>query len=329
MNVPPKVSVVMPVYNVADCVAESIVTVQAQSFKSWELIVVNDGSTDATERMVQALASQDTRIRVINQQNAGVAMARNRGLEQALGDYLVFLDGDDLWHQDFLERVVTQLQTTQADLVFCGLDYLEMNGTRRPRIMTFRPEISPASDLIEAFLAGDVLLCMGNVGLRITFRSSYLRFTEGCRHGEDTEYLLRVLVASNFACFLPEPLFLYRVRKGSATRQAWDWRARLDGIQAADRALDHLREQVREIQPFIIDAHQSRVHYSKYRFLYRMVKEGAWKDAQDLLVHKRWKDAVQAVAQRESILHRGKARIVLSGNRLVWRLVWIFGCMKR
>jgi len=308
----------MPVYNVAAYVAASVASVQAQTFTSWELIVVNDGSTDETCRILQSLAREDHRIRLTSQQNAGVAKARNRGLDMAQGDVLVFLDGDDLWRKDYLEQTLAKLEEFQAGFVFCGVEYLEANGSLRPCVMKLPQGILTPDALIEAMLSGAITLCMGSVALRRTPAVRSLRFTEGCRYGEDTEYLIRVLPLSRSIYFLAEPLFLYRVRPGSVTQQDWDWRIRLDGVHAVDRAFEFVHDHCPKS---VIGGHQSLRHFWKYRFLYRMVKGGIFKDAQELLDQEAWRSALRSVAQGGSYWHRRKARILLGGNRLLWRLV--------
>ncbi len=318
----------MPVHNVAAYVAESIGSLQGQTWKDWELVVINDGSTDGTDSIVQALAAQDARIRVVNQANAGVACARNHGLDLIRGDHLVFLDGDDLWRQDFLSTALASMQETGAGLFFCGLDYLQADGSRKPRPMRIQPGPMDAGELIRLQLAEVVLLVMGNTVLRRTPEIRELRFVEGCRHGEDTEYLLRAMSCLGSAHFLEDALFLYRVRPGSATRQQWDWRSRVDGIHAMDRALEHLLRQASGRYRQAIEEECHRLHFSKYRFLYQMVKYGAWEDAQAFIAQESWQASLRFTARQGPSGHRGKARILLGQNRLAWRLISLYARMK-
>jgi glycosyltransferase involved in cell wall biosynthesis len=96
----------MPVYNVEKYVAESIQSVLDQTYSDFELNIVNDGSTDNTANVVRSF--QDARIRLITQENKGVSVARNKGIEAALGDYIAFLDGDDLWCPDCLAKMIAK-----------------------------------------------------------------------------------------------------------------------------------------------------------------------------------------------------------------------------
>ena len=134
----PKFSTIIPTYNRASFVCRAVDSVLAQTFADFELIIVDDGSTDATKL---ALEPYKDRIIYIRQNNSGVSAARNRGIDAATGEWLAFLDSDDEWHTDYLARHVyylsgkTALCMQVADSCFWGLDgarrtYFEINGTR-------------------------------------------------------------------------------------------------------------------------------------------------------------------------------------------------------
>ena len=97
----PLVSVVMPAFNSAHWIADAIRSIQSQTYTNWELLVVNDGSTDNTVEKIESL-SGDERIRIFSQNNSGPAVARNLGIEEAKGEFLAFLDADDMWFKDKL-----------------------------------------------------------------------------------------------------------------------------------------------------------------------------------------------------------------------------------
>jgi teichuronic acid biosynthesis glycosyltransferase TuaG len=113
-----RISIVMPAYNADRYIAESINSACAQTHTDWELIVVDDGSTDDTAEVVRELAATDDRIKYVRQDNGGQASARNTGLRNASGDLVAFLDADDLWFPTKLELQVQALDANEADLVF-------------------------------------------------------------------------------------------------------------------------------------------------------------------------------------------------------------------
>lgn len=109
----------MPAYNAGRFIAESINSVQSQSYGDWELIVIDDGSSDDTYRIARDLSKQDKRIKVFRQENGGPARARNNGIKEASGDAIAFLDADDLWLPNKLEQQVTFLENNpQVALLF-------------------------------------------------------------------------------------------------------------------------------------------------------------------------------------------------------------------
>ena len=125
---PPTISIVMPLYNKAGQVLETIASVRAQTLSGWELVVVDDGSTDGGPALVRCL--QDARIRVVNQGNAGVSAARNRGIELARADLVAFLDADDLWLPGFLAAITAlQADFPQAGWYGTGYEIRPAQGT--------------------------------------------------------------------------------------------------------------------------------------------------------------------------------------------------------
>lgn len=117
----PLISIIIPAYNVSPWLSATLHSVQAQTFTNWECIIVDDGSTDNPATCIP----DDPRFRLIQQANAGVSTARNRGLDEAQGTLIAFLDGDDIWHPQALERFVRRLlkQTLLilSGAIFCGL----------------------------------------------------------------------------------------------------------------------------------------------------------------------------------------------------------------
>lgn len=115
----PKVSIIMPVYNAEKYVSEAIESVRNQSYENWELIIVDDGSTDRSPEIIDAYSRKDPRIKSFHQKNQGVSMARNFALCQTHGEYVTFIDSDDVYHPDRLQRMVSVFENHPAcDIVF-------------------------------------------------------------------------------------------------------------------------------------------------------------------------------------------------------------------
>lgn len=125
-SIKPKVSVIIPTYNCAHLVSQAVESVLDQTYRDFELIVINDGSTDDTE---QVLPSFGSKIRLITQENLGVAEARNTGIRNAYGEYIAFLDADDLWLPSKLDYQITFLESRpDVDVAYCDIYVIDEDG---------------------------------------------------------------------------------------------------------------------------------------------------------------------------------------------------------
>ena len=121
------ISVIMPLYNKAEQVEASLRSVLAQTYKDFEIVVVDDGSTDGSAEKVESLGIEN--LRLIRQKNAGVSAARNRGIEEARGEFVAFLDADDLWKPDYLATQFDQIQKyTECDVFATNYEFMDSDG---------------------------------------------------------------------------------------------------------------------------------------------------------------------------------------------------------
>lgn len=115
------ISVIVPVYNVAQYLEKSIASIQEQTYQNLEIILVDDGATDESGRLCDAIAEQDDRVSVLHKKNEGLSQARNDGMKQAQGDYLIFIDSDDYIHPEMIQSLYEQLVQEDADVSSCGV----------------------------------------------------------------------------------------------------------------------------------------------------------------------------------------------------------------
>src|SRR5438445_4187602 len=135
---PPKISVVIPAYNVAEFICETLDSVLAQKFREHEIVVVNDGSPD-TERFERAIRSRLEDVVYIRQRNAGAGAARNTAIEHARGHIIAFLDGDDVWLPDFLASQYVFLERNGLDMAYCDASLFGMQSAYRRTFMETAP----------------------------------------------------------------------------------------------------------------------------------------------------------------------------------------------
>jgi glycosyltransferase involved in cell wall biosynthesis len=136
------VSVIIPAYNASDTIVETLESVRAQSHRALDVIIVDDGSQDATVEIAQQFATQDPRFRVIRQANAGVAAARNHGAAEATSDLLAFVDADDLWTTDKIERQLAALDAAGPETGLCYTWYAMIDGASK---IIYRENVRPIS----------------------------------------------------------------------------------------------------------------------------------------------------------------------------------------
>lgn len=127
----PLVTIITPLYNAQDFITQTIESIQAQTYQNWEQIIVDDLSTDSSVAIVKDLAAKDGRIRLITlSRNCGAAEARNKATELASGDYIAFLDADDCWHPEKLEKQIAFMHAHNCDVSFTS--YVQMDEAGKP-----------------------------------------------------------------------------------------------------------------------------------------------------------------------------------------------------
>ena len=210
---PPRVSVVVPCYNRAELLDAALRSAAAQTFRDFEMIVVDDGSTDGTPLV---LAEWERRgVRVLRQANRGPSAARNNGVRAARGELLAFLDSDDLWRRNYLEEVVAVFdEHPDAGLVAPAFQTMHADG-RATRCLVGKK--SPgALYTTQSLLRGDVGTIINPVIRRDLFLSAG-GYDEALRSGEDCDLWLRLSCLAPMR-HLPRPLMLYRQHPGNISR---------------------------------------------------------------------------------------------------------------
>ena len=213
----PKFSIIIPVYNVAPYLRECLDSVLAQSYEDWEVVAVDDGSTDGSSEILREYESKDSRFTVIRQGNAGVSAARNTALKIASGDYLVYVDGDDYLSDDYLRRLFkSACENGNPDLMrLGGLRSLANDGSVR---LTTLKSVSGQS-AFDQFCSS--ILINASLCFLVYKRAAFLdvRFPVDARYGEDDIYMLRGLSRiSSFTQTAVDGYYYRYQRTGAASR---------------------------------------------------------------------------------------------------------------
>ncbi|HEU6446895.1 MAG TPA: glycosyltransferase family A protein [Verrucomicrobiae bacterium] len=213
MPTAPLVSVVIPAFNAAATIAQSLESIRNQTFATFEAIVVDDGSTDNTAEIVQKFSAEDSRFTLLQQKNAGVSAARNAALDRARGEFIAFLDADDLWLPQKLERQI-ELLNANPQFNFTFTNFFVWDGERELAIYYSRKKM-PRGDVSRQLLRSTLFLPS-----IVLFRRELLgdcRFDPTFCGGEDWDFWLQLMARGLSAAGVAEPLARYRRWDGNAT----------------------------------------------------------------------------------------------------------------
>lgn len=229
-------SIIIPVYNVEKYLPACLNSVLGQSFRDWEAICVNDGSTDGSAIVLQDFAARDQRIKVVDQPNAGTATARNTGLRMAQGDYIFFLDSDDWLEPGSLEILAGKLNGEDI-LCFSGRRYFESTGDYHPADVLPEKTYERGMDYYNenALLRRDfAFVC---VVLRVYNREFLLR--NGLYFDDDITYEDNLwgpitLCFAQTVTVIPDVIYIYRIREGSKMQEV-SLKRKMDMLKVANR----------------------------------------------------------------------------------------------
>jgi len=205
----PVISVIVPAFNAEATILETIQSIQNQTFADFELIVINDGSTDGTLALLEQV--QDARLRVFSYPNGGLPTARNRGIDHAKGEFISFIDADDLWAADKLERQLQALQQhPEAGVAYSWTAFID----EQSRFLYAREPLTFAGDVYPQLLVDNFISNGSNILLRRQLLEAVGVFDPTLKSGEDWDFYIRLAAKTQFAV-VPQYQILYR--KSSAS----------------------------------------------------------------------------------------------------------------
>lgn len=199
-----QISIIIPVYNSERHLSSCLDSVLAQTFEDWEAICINDGGTDGSGEVLADYAARDSRIRVFTQENCGLGVTRNRGITEACGRYVAFLDSDDMLYPEFLEQLYIEAQRSEADVVMGSTRYESPEKV-------WRDAVPAAGVVLNAFLERITALPHGGAWNKL-YRTAFIRendlhFAE-CVFWEDNLFTLQVCFKAGI--FITQPAAIYR-----------------------------------------------------------------------------------------------------------------------
>lgn len=209
------VSIITPSYNSAKFIAETIQSVQNQTYQNWEMIIVDDGSSDETQNVVLSIIQKDNRIQFHKlSQNSGPAVARNTGIEKASGDYMTFIDADDIWFPTFIENNIKTIQETGIPFVFSS--YKRANEQLE---FVYSDFIVPNKVSYSDILKSNSISCLTAF---VDIKKLGKKYMPLIRKRQDMGLWLNYLKVIPFAHGIQKTQAIYRIRENSLSRKKSD-----------------------------------------------------------------------------------------------------------
>ena len=209
----PLVSIITPLYNSEKFIAETIVSVLAQTYTNWEMLIVNDCSKDNGASIVEEYVEKDKRIKLFNnKKNMGVSFTRNKAINLSQGKYIAFLDSDDLWHKEKLKKQIRMMEEKNISLSYTAYTKMNEDGSLRGKIEV------PEKVNYKKLLKGNIMGCLTVIARKDILKDSYFRQTKQ----EDYILWLELLKKVEFSYGIQESLAFYRVLENSRSSNKID-----------------------------------------------------------------------------------------------------------
>jgi len=210
-------SIIVPFYNVHEYIGECLESLVKQSYEDFEIVMIDDGSSDGSSEIALSYAEKDSRIRVIQQINGGVSKARNVGLGVAVGEYITFVDSDDYVSADYLERIDEAIQRFGADIVVFSGDSFPPSQLADEQLVT--KKVTYVHNSVEALMVerGSRPYMCNKAYRRTLIEKNSVHFFEELVLGEDQVFQFQTFPFANTISYIPDKIYHYRQdREGSA-----------------------------------------------------------------------------------------------------------------
>ena len=231
------ISVIVPVYNSGPYLPNCLNSILAQTYQDLEIICVNDGSTDNSQQVLIEAAQQDTRIKIISQENSGVSVARNAGINIAKGEFITFVDSDDELEPDMYEVLLKLAEKYHADIAHCGYKKIHLDGSAKDVCGTEELLIQDGPEACKCLLSGQHFT--GGLWNKL-YRTELIqntRFDEMLKINEDVLFNAQIFQKAGTVVFYDVPKYHYFEREGSACSRTSSIRKKQDSVAATEKIL--------------------------------------------------------------------------------------------
>lgn len=240
------ISVIVPVYNVEKYLSRCLDSILNQTYKNFEVILFNDGSTDTSGKICDEYAFHNDKIKVIHSENGGLSNARNKGTEASVGEYITFVDSDDLIHTKYLEILMGLIEENNADISCCNFNFFDDNSIIDFDNIPGDKECFNGMDATEEMLYGKI---HGSSACAILLKREIAvnnKFMPGKYH-EDDLISFKYFISANKVAYTSQKLYFYYQRIGSIMHSPFG-KIALDELDAADYIVDNCKQYTDEVK---------------------------------------------------------------------------------
>ena len=236
----PQISIIIPIYNVERYLRQCIDSILAQTFTDFELLLIDDGSPDGCPAICDEYAGKDARIRVFHKQNGGVTSARNKGLDNAKGNWIIYIDGDDWIEPTYVEELYNAAINNEADIAICGFRFVYEDGSSVIEHPTIWDDNKQAS--LNRYIASIWTTACGSIQKSSLYKDNGVQSPKGLTFCEDFHLMVRLCYFANKVISIDRPLYNYRQRSSSIVHSLNDktWR---DELSTYSEIIDFFRNQ--------------------------------------------------------------------------------------
>lgn len=262
------ISIIIPVYNIEAYLTRCLETIVAQTYKNLEIILIDDGSTDGSGQICDEFAKNESRARVIHQENKGLWAARNVGKREAHGEYLVFPDGDDYMHIDTIRLMYEAINSNGGyDFAMVERKYTERldedinaNGANNLKDLS-------QNELIDNMFSKKIVMPYWNQWDKL-YRATLIEnlWSDNYRYAQDWDYNFRVFLRVNRAVLIRRPLYFYLQRPTAATKRSDYWDVVLECMcQMLTKNFVNLPQEKKDFEHYLLDKLYTRMLFFKNR----------------------------------------------------------------